>query len=88
MYERVGIRAAVGPRSRFLIGGQTMMRQIALLLSLAVGLAGCGQTQADPKEKAVSAILKLGGEVERDEKLSGRPVVKVDLGAPRSRTLA
>ena len=56
-----------------------MMRQIALLLSLAVGLAGCGQTQAVREGKAVNAILKLGGNVERDEKLPGRPVVGVNL---------
>jgi hypothetical protein len=29
-----------------------MMRVIALLLSLAVGLAGCGQKQAEQEEKA------------------------------------
>ncbi|MCX5654840.1 MAG: hypothetical protein NTY65_09365 [Planctomycetota bacterium] len=78
-----------------------MMRLIALLLSLAVCLAGCGQTQAVREEKAVkkqagqeekavekqagqegdavSAILKLGGKVERDEALPGRPIVEVDL---------
>ena len=60
-----------------------MMRQIALLLSLAVCLAGCGQKQAEQEEKAVDAILKLGGDVKRDEKLPGRPVVEVDLGKPK-----
>ena len=79
MYERVGVRPAVGPHGRFLIGGQTMVRQIALLLSLAVCLAGCGQKQARPEDNAVSAILKLGGGVKRDEELPGRPVVAVDL---------
>ena len=56
-----------------------MMRLIGLLLSLAVCLAGCGQTQAVREERAVNAILKLGGNVERDEKLPGRPVVGVNL---------
>ena len=56
-----------------------MIRHIALLMSLAVFLAGCGQSQAVREEKAVSAILKLGGEVFRDEKLPGRPVYGVDL---------
>jgi len=67
-----------------------MMRQITLLLLLAVCLAGCGQKQAvreekvvkkqaDQEEEAVSAILKLGGKVERDETLPGRPIVEVDL---------
>jgi len=56
-----------------------MVRQIALLLSLAVCLAGCGQKQARPEDNAVSAILKLGGGVKRDEELPGRPVVAVDL---------
>ena len=60
-----------------------MMRQMALLLSLAVGLAGYGQEPADQEEKAVNAILQLGGRVTRDENLPGRPVVKVDLGLPR-----
>jgi len=53
-----------------------MMRHIAWLLSLAVCFAGCGQT---PEEKAVDAILKLGGKVERDEKLPDRPVAGIDL---------
>jgi hypothetical protein len=79
MYERVGVHAGVGPRGRFLIGGQIMMRHIALLLSLAVCLAGCGQKQADREEKAVSAIIKLGGKGMRDEKLPGRPVVGLNL---------
>ena len=56
-----------------------MMRQIALLLSLAVSVAAFGQEPADQEEKAVNAILKLGGKVTRDEKLPGRPVVGVDL---------
>ena len=56
-----------------------MMRLIALLLSLAVCLAGCGQTQAVREERAVNAILKLDGKVTRDETLPGRPVVLVDL---------
>jgi len=56
-----------------------MMRQIALLLSLTVCLAAYGQEPADQEEQAVSAILKLGGKVERDENLPGRPVVGVDL---------
>jgi uncharacterized protein YceK len=56
-----------------------MMRQIALLLSLAVCLAGCGQKQADREEGAVNAFLKLGGRVARDEKLPGRPVARIDL---------
>ncbi len=59
------------------------MRVIALLLSLAVCLAGCDQKQADPEEKVVNAILKLGGTVERDEKLPGRPVVEVHLEGPK-----
>jgi internalin A len=83
MYERVGVRAAVGPRSRFLLGGQTMMRLIGLLLSLAVCLAGCSQKQADQEEKVVNAILELRGTVERDEKLPGRPVVEVHLEGPK-----
>jgi hypothetical protein len=56
-----------------------MMRLIALLLLLAVCLTGCGQTQAVREERAVNAILKLGGSVERDEKLPGQPVVGVSL---------
>ena len=56
-----------------------MMRHIVLLVSLAVGLAGCGQSQAVREEKAVNAILKLGGQVFRDEKLPGRPAVVVIL---------
>ena len=56
-----------------------MIRHIALLLSLAVGLAGCGREPSDPAEKSASAILKLGGVVSRDKKLPGRPVVGVDL---------
>jgi internalin A len=79
MYECVGVRAAVGPRGRFLPGGQAMMHVTTFLLSLAVCLAGCGQTQADREEAAVNAILKLGGEVTKDEKLPGRPVVHVQL---------
>ena len=63
-----------------------MMRHIALLLSVAVCLAGCAQEQerkaakqrADQEEKAVSAILKLGGYVRRDEKLPGQPVAVID----------
>jgi hypothetical protein len=57
-----------------------MMRHIALLVSLAVGLAGCGQAQAVREERAVNAVLKLGGKVTRGEKLPGRPIVEVDLG--------
>ena len=57
-----------------------MMRVIALLVTLAAFLAGCGQPQAVREEKAVSAIIKLGGTVTRDEKLPGRPVVGVKLG--------
>ena len=60
-----------------------MMRVIALLLLLAVGLAGCGQTQAVREERAVNAILKSGGQVTRDEKLPGRPVVGVTLKGPK-----
>jgi len=60
-----------------------MMRHIAFLLSLAVCLAGCGQKPADPEEKAVNAILKLGGKVTRDEELPGWPVSIVILGGPR-----
>jgi len=56
-----------------------MMRVIALLLLLAVGLAGCGQTQAVREERAVNAILQLRGEVTRDEELPGRPIVAVHL---------
>jgi len=56
-----------------------MMRHIALLMTLAVFLAGCGQKQAGREERAVSAIIKLGGGVTRDAKLPGRPVVGVDL---------
>jgi Leucine-rich repeat (LRR) protein len=56
-----------------------MMRQIALLLSLAVCLAGCGKKQVNQEEKAVSAILNLGGKVTRDEKHPGRPVARIDL---------
>jgi len=58
-----------------------MMRQIAVLLLLAVCLAGCGQTQAVREEEAVNAIIKLGGTVTRDKNLPGRPVVGVDLGS-------
>jgi len=58
-----------------------MMRLIALLLSLAVCLAGCSQT---PEEKAVSAILKLGGRVTRDAGLPGRPVSGIDLSDTRA----
>ena len=54
-----------------------MMRLTALLLSLAVGLAAFGQEQTLQDERAVNAILKLGGRVTRDEKLPGRPVVEV-----------
>jgi hypothetical protein len=53
-----------------------MMRLIAFLISLAVCLAGCSQT---PEDKAVSAILNLGGRVTRDEELPGRPVAGIDL---------
>jgi hypothetical protein len=60
-----------------------MMRPIALLLSLAVCLAGCGQSQAVREERAVNAILKLGGSVNREEQLPGRPVYKVDFTASR-----
>ena len=42
-----------------------MIRRIALLLSLAMCLAGCGQNQAEQEKKAVDAILKLGGRVSR-----------------------
>ena len=41
-----------------------MMRHIALLVSVAVCLAGCGQ-QAAREEEAVNTILKLGGHVRR-----------------------
>jgi hypothetical protein len=54
------------------------MRNAALLLSLAVSLAGCGQTQPAREKRAVSAIPKLDGRVERDEELPGRPVAFVD----------
>ena len=64
-----------------------MMRQIALLMMLAVCLAGCGQPAArqpsGQEEKAVKAIESLGGKVTRDEKLSGRPVVEVNLGGTK-----
>ena len=56
-----------------------MMRYIVLLASLAVFLAGCGQEQAGREERAVNAILKLGGKVTRDEELPGRPIVAVHL---------
>ena len=56
-----------------------MMRVIALLFSLAVCVAAMGQEPASPEEKAVSAVLKLGGRVVRDEKLPGRPVIAVYL---------
>ena len=58
-----------------------MMRYIALLMTLAVFLAGCGQSQAVREEKAVSAILKLGGQVVRDEKLPGWPVVFINMSS-------
>ena len=60
-----------------------MMRHIVLLMILAVGLAGCGQSQADQEEKAVNAIHQLGGEVLRDEKLPGRPVFGVNLSGAK-----
>ena len=60
-----------------------MMRYIALLVSLAVFLAGCGQTQAVREERAANAILKLGGKVIRAEKLPGRPIVEVDLSGTK-----
>ena len=56
-----------------------MMRHIALLLSLAVCLAGCGQKQTEQEQKAVDAILKSGGYLTRDEKLPWRPVVRINL---------
>ena len=56
-----------------------MMRVIALMFSLAVCVAAMGQEPATPEDKAVSAILKLGGAVVRDEKLPGQPVVQVQL---------
>ena len=56
-----------------------MIRLVALLVSLAAFLAGCGQTQSVREEAAVNAILKLGGKVYRDEKLPGRPVARVYL---------
>jgi len=55
-----------------------MMRHIALLMMLAVGIAGC-ESQAVREEKAVNAIIKLGGEVTRDEELPGRPIAAVGL---------
>ena len=60
-----------------------MMRHIALLVFLAVGLAGCGQSQAVREERAVNAVLKLGGDMTRDEELPGRPVVIVRLHGPK-----
>ena len=56
-----------------------MMCHIALLLSLAVCLAGCGQKQTEQEQKAVDAILKSGGYLTRDEKLPWRPVVRINL---------
>jgi hypothetical protein len=83
MHECDGIRAAVGLCSSFLLGGQTMMRLIALLLSLAMCLAGYAQEPAAQEEKAVNAILKLGGKVHRFETLPGRPVVYVALSSTK-----
>jgi hypothetical protein len=61
-----------------------MMRYIALLVTLAVCLAGCGQKPSAEEEKAVSQILKVGGGVNRDEKLPGRPIVEVDLSITKA----
>jgi hypothetical protein len=52
------------------------MRRIVVLVSLTFLLNGC---TLSPEEKAVSAIHKSDGEVMRDEKLSGQPVVDVNL---------
>jgi len=59
-----------------------MMRVIALVFSLAAGVAAMGQEPPTPEEKAESAVLKLGGEVTRDEKRPGRPVLGVEMNNP------
>jgi len=66
-----------------------MTRHIALLLPVIACLSVCSQNEAAREqpaqeqpvreEKAVKAIEALGGRVERDETLPGRPVVSVDL---------
>ncbi|MCX5654711.1 MAG: hypothetical protein NTY65_08710 [Planctomycetota bacterium] len=60
-----------------------MMRLIALLLSLAVCLAGCSQDPAVQEENAVNAIIKLGGRVNRSEELPGRPIIGVYLSGTK-----
>jgi hypothetical protein len=44
------------------------------------GVGLCSPVRADEAEdKAVAFVEKLGGKVARDEKLPGKPVVRVDL---------
>ena len=60
-----------------------MTRHIVLLLLLIICLSACARpTALQPsvqEEKAVQTIEALGGNVKWDDKISGRPVVEVDL---------
>lgn len=53
----------------------------ARYLALAVVLLGPTQVFADEAEdRAIAAVKKLEGEVTRDDKAPGRPVIRVRLG--------
>jgi hypothetical protein len=53
---------------------------MTLLAGCATAIVGCnGPSNAMPEEKAIASIRKLGGSFERDDRVEGEPVVKVDL---------
>jgi hypothetical protein len=56
-----------------------MRAMIALLSCLSVTASGSLRAANEAEDKAVAAIQKLGGKVERDDKRAGSPVVTVDL---------
>ena len=63
--------------------GEVMLRTLAFALALS-GLCLCSTLRADDAEdKAVAFVKKLGGQVLRDEKAPGKPVIKVYLIGPQ-----
>ena len=56
-----------------------MRLKFATVGLFAVALMAPFASADEAEDKAVAAIKKLGGKIERDEKRAGRPVVAVDL---------
>ena len=56
-----------------------MFRIVPVALAVLVLCLGSSARAADAEDKAVAFVEKLGGEVTRDEKAPGKPVVTVTL---------